>query len=240
MSDPTLFSPGAAGAAQQAASRLALFDLDYTLLPLDSDYEWARFLARLGVVDETEQQRRNQYFMDQYSAGTLNIAEFLQFQLAPLATHPREALDAWHQRYMQEVIKPAMRPAAIELVRKHQQAGDLCAMVTATNEFVTAPIARAFGIAHLVATGIESINGHFTGRPRGTPSFREGKVTRTDEWLATLGLRFEAFSQTYFYSDSANDIPLLSRVSHPVATNPDVRLEALARERGWTVLRLFD
>ncbi len=240
MSDPTLFSPSAAGAAQQAASRLALFDLDYTLLPLDSDYEWARFLARLGVVDETEQQRRNQYFMDQYSAGTLNIAEFLQFQLAPLATHPREALDAWHQRYMQEVIKPAMRPAAIELVRKHQQAGDLCAMVTATNEFVTAPIARAFGIAHLVATGIESINGHFTGRPRGTPSFREGKVTRTDEWLATLGLRFEAFSQTYFYSDSANDIPLLSRVSHPVATNPDVRLEALARERGWTVLRLFD
>lgn len=240
MSDPTLFSPGAAGAAQQAASRLALFDLDYTLLPLDSDYEWARFLARLGVVDETEQQLRNQYFMDQYSAGTLNIAEFLQFQLAPLATHPREALDAWHQRYMQEVIKPAMRPAAIELVRKHQQAGDLCAMVTATNEFVTAPIARAFGITHLVATGIESINGHFTGRPRGTPSFREGKVTRTDEWLATLGLRFEAFSQTYFYSDSANDIPLLSRVSHPVATNPDVRLEALARERGWTVLRLFD
>ena len=240
MTDPTLFATGTAGAAQQAAGRLALFDLDHTLLPLDSDYEWARFLARLGVVNETEQQQRNQYFMDQYRAGSLDMAEFLQFQLAPLAAHPRETLDAWHQRYMQEVIRPAMRPAAIELVRKHQQAGDLCAIVTATNEFVTAPIAQAFGIAHLVATGIESINGRFTGRPRGTPSFREGKLTRTDEWLATLGLRFEKFSQTYFYSDSANDIPLLSRVSHPVATNPDVRLEALARERGWTVLRLFD
>lgn len=240
MTDPTLFATGTAGAAQQAAGRLALFDLDHTLLPLDSDYEWARFLARLGVVNETEQQQRNQYFMDQYRAGSLDMAEFLQFQLAPLAAHPRETLDAWHQRYMQEVIRPAMRPAAIELVRKHQQAGDLCAIVTATNEFVTAPIAQAFGIAHLVATGIESINGRFTGRPRGTPSFREGKLTRTDEWLATLGLRFEVFSQTYFYSDSANDIPLLSRVSHPVATNPDVRLEALARERGWTVLRLFD
>jgi HAD superfamily hydrolase (TIGR01490 family) len=240
MTDPTLFATGTAGAAQQAAGRLALFDLDHTLLPLDSDYEWARFLARLGVVDETEQQQRNQYFMDQYRAGLLDMTEFLQFQLAPLAAHPRETLDAWHQRYMQEVIRPAMRPAAIELVRKHQQAGDLCAIITATNEFVTAPIAQAFGIAHLVATGIESINGRFTGRPRGTPSFREGKLTRTDEWLATLGLRFEMFSQTYFYSDSANDIPLLSRVSHPVATNPDVRLEALARERGWTVLRLFD
>ena len=240
MTDPTLFATGTAGAAQQAVGRLALFDLDHTLLPLDSDYEWARFLARLGVVNETEQQQRNQYFMDQYRAGSLDMAEFLQFQLAPLAAHPRETLDAWHQRYMQEVIRPAMRPAAIELVRKHQQAGDLCAIVTATNEFVTAPIAQAFGIAHLVATGIESINGRFTGRPRGTPSFREGKLTRTNEWLATLGLRFEVFSQTYFYSDSANDIPLLSRVSHPVATNPDVRLEALARERGWTVLRLFD
>ncbi|MEY3665538.1 MAG: hypothetical protein RLZZ153_1720 [Pseudomonadota bacterium] len=240
MTDPTLFATGTAGAARQAAGRLALFDLDHTLLPLDSDYEWARFLARLGVVNETEQQQRNQYFMDQYRAGSLDMAEFLQFQLAPLAAHPRETLIAWHQRYMQEVIRPAMRPAAIELVRRHQQAGDLCAIVTATNEFVTAPIAQAFGIAHLVATGVESINGRFTGQPRGTPSYREGKLTRTDEWLASMNLRFEDFSQTFFYSDSVNDVPLLSRVSHPVATNPDVRLEALARERGWTVLRLFD
>lgn len=240
MTERNTHSAPEANISPRAPGRLALFDLDHTLLPIDSDYEWARFLARLGVVDEGEHQRRNQYFMDQYKAGTLDMAEFLGFQLAPLAAHPRQKLDAWHEQYMLEVIRPAMRPAAIDLVESHQRAGDLCAIVTATNEFVTAPIARAFGIEHLVATGIEIIEGRFTGKPRGTPSFREGKLTRTDEWLASLSLRFEAFSQTFFYSDSANDLPLLSRVSNPVATNPDARLEQHARERGWAMLRLFE
>ncbi len=219
---------------------LALFDLDHTLLPIDSDYEWARFLCRIGALDARAHQARNEHFMQQYEAGTLDIFEFLEFQLAPLARHPREILDAWHRQYMAEVIRPAMTPAARELVARHIDRGHLCALVTATNEFVTAPIAREFGLEHLVATGIESINNRFTGRPRGTPAFREGKLTRTDEWLASEGLAWAQFEQTWFYSDSANDIPLLSRVSHPVATNPDARLARVASERGWTLLRLFE
>jgi HAD superfamily hydrolase (TIGR01490 family) len=222
------------------AQQLALFDLDHTLLPIDSDYEWARFLCRIGVLDAREHQSRNEHYMRQYEAGTLNILEFLEFQLAPLARHPREALDQWHRQYMAEVIRPAITARARDLVAGHLARGDLCALVTATNEFVTAPIAREFGIEHLVATGIESVQGRFTGRPFGTPSFREGKLTRTDEWLSGLGLAWERFEQTWFYSDSANDIPLLSRVSHPVATNPDARLERVALERGWALLRLFE
>jgi HAD superfamily hydrolase (TIGR01490 family) len=223
-----------------AAHRLALFDLDHTLLPIDSDYEWACFLCRIGVLDAREHQSRNEYYMRQYEDGTLNILEFLEFQLAPLARHPRETLEQWHQQYMAEVIRPAITSRARDLVGGHLARGHLCALVTATNEFVTAPIAREFGIDHLVATGIESLQGRFTGRPFGTPAFREGKLTRTDEWLTGLGLAWERFEQTWFYSDSANDIPLLSRVSHPVATNPDARLEQFAIERGWSLLRLFE
>lgn len=223
----------------ESARRLALFDLDHTLLPIDSDYEWARFLARVGVIDGEEHGRRNDEFLRQYQAGTLNITAFLEFQLAPLAAHPREALDRWHAQYMVEVIRPAIHPAARDLVNRHRDRGDLCALVTATNEFVTAPIAAEFGIPHLVATTIESADGRFTGRPRGTPSFRDGKVIRTHEWLATIGASLEGFSQSWFYSDSMNDLPLLSVVSDPVATNPDSRLETLASERGWPILRLF-
>jgi HAD superfamily phosphoserine phosphatase-like hydrolase len=141
---------------------------------------------------------------------------------------------------MNEVIRPAIREEARNLVDRHLQAGDLCALVTATNEFVTAPIAREFGLMHLVATGIESVDGRYTGRPRGTPAFREGKIVCTEGWLAELGLNWGAFEQSWFYSDSANDLPLLSRVSHPVATNPDTRLERVAIERGWSLLRLFE
>lgn len=226
--------------AQPPGPTLALFDLDYTLLPIDSDYEWARFLIRLGVVDGAEYERRNDLFFEQYHAGTLDIHEFLAFQLAPLAAHPRSQLDTWHRQFMDEVIGPAIRPSARALVDRHRSSGDLCAIVTATNEFVTAPIARAFGVEHLVATGIELLDDRYTGRPRGTPSFREGKVRRTDEWLASLGRSWAGFARSYFYSDSVNDMPLLERVTDPVATNPDPRLTALAGERGWPVIRLFE
>ena len=220
---------------------LALFDLDHTLLPIDSDYEWSRFLVRTGVLDGESYERENERFFRRYQAGTLDIAEFLEFQLAPLAAHPREVLDGWHRRYMAEVIEPRILPQARELVERHRSRGDLVALVTATNAFVTAPIARAFGIEHLVATGVEQrADGSFTGRPQGTPSFREGKVVRTDEWLASLGHRFDAFRRTWFYSDSRNDLPLLERVSDPVATNPDEVLHATAIERGWPVVRLFE
>ena len=222
------------------APALALFDLDHTLLPIDSDYEWARFLARIGAIDGDEHSRRNDEYLRQYKAGTLDIFEFLEFQLAPLAAHSREQLDRWHARYMAEVIRPAIAPRARALVNQHLDRGDLCALVTATNEFVTAPIAAEFGIPHLVATTVESTDGEFTGRPRGTPSFREGKVSRTHEWLSSLGVALTGFGASWFYSDSINDLPLLCEVSHPVATNPDDRLAQLAAERGWQVLRLFE
>lgn len=221
-------------------THLALFDLDHTLLPIDSDYEWSRFLSRVGVIDGDAYERDNRRFYEQYKAGTLDIFEFLRFSLAPLAAHPRERLDAWHAQFMREVVAPNIRPAARALVDDHLARGDLVALVTATNRFVTAPIARAFGIAHLVATDIdETPEGRFTGAPRGTPSFREGKIACTDAWLASLGRRWDEFASTTFYSDSANDLPLLERASHPVATNPDPRLDAVARERGWRVLHLF-
>ncbi|MGD9944587.1 MAG: HAD family hydrolase [Burkholderiaceae bacterium] len=219
---------------------MALFDLDNTLLPIDSDYEWARFLIRLGLVDEAEYERRNDQFFRQYKDGTLDIHEFLAFQLAPLAAHPRAQLDAWHERFMGEVIAPQIRPQARELVESHRSRGDLCAIVTATNAFVTAPIARAFGIEHLIATTPEAVDGRFTGRSVGVASFREGKVLRTDQWLAELGRPWNSFERSFFYSDSANDLPLLERVSDPVATNPDPRLAAQAEARGWPILRLFE
>lgn len=221
-------------------SDLALFDLDCTLLPIDSDYEWARFLVRLGVVDGEEYERRNDVFFRQYQDGTLDIGEFLAFQLAPLAAHPIDVLDRWRARFLEEVIVPTITPAARELVDSHRKRGDLCAIVTATNEYITRPIAHAFGVEHLIATAVESTQGRFTGRPLGTPSFREGKVQRTCEWLASLGRTWDAFPRSWFYSDSVNDVPLLERVSDPVATNPDERLAALAAERGWRIVRLFE
>ena len=220
---------------------LALFDLDHTLLPIDSDYEWSRFLARIGALDGRARERDDERFYREYLAGTLDIDAFLRFQLAPLAAHPRQTLDAWHLRYMAEVIEPRILPQARELVERHRARGDLVALVTATNAFVTAPIARAFGIEHLVATGVEQgPDGRYTGRPEGTPSFREGKIARTSQWLASLGLALDGFERSWFYSDSRNDLPLLERVTDPVATNPDDVLHAVAIERGWPVLRLFE
>lgn len=221
--------------------RLALFDLDNTLLPIDSDVAWASFLVDLKVVDADWHAKRNDYFYAQYCDGTLDIYEFLEFQLAPLAQHPRAQLLAWREQFINEVIRPHLDARAKGLLRQHQNDGDLCAIVTATNSFITAPIAHEFGVDHLIATEVEiAADGNFTGRPLGLPSFREGKVTRVEQWLALQGKSLADFSASFFYSDSFNDLPLLARVNHPVAVNPDPRLHRHAQEQGWQVLDLFE
>jgi HAD superfamily hydrolase (TIGR01490 family) len=217
---------------------LALFDLDNTLLAGDSDFEWAQFLISKGVVDRELQEAKNLQFYEDYKAGTLDIHAFLAFQLAPLARHPRAELDAWHREYMDRHIRPLISGAARALVGRHLAAGDLCAIVTATNSFVTGPIARAFGIGHLVATEPERVEGRYTGRVAGMPCFREGKIARVEAWLAGLGHRLPDFPVSSFYSDSRNDLPLLERVSRPVAVDPDETLGAAARARGWPVISL--
>ncbi len=217
--------------------KLALFDLDNTLLACDSDYEWAQYLIHIGILDRAEHEARNDEFFEQYKAGTLDIYEFLEFQLAPLARYPRTQLDQWHEEFMRTRILPSITSAALALVASHRDAGHECMIITATNAFVTAPIAREFGVPTLIATEIEESDGRFTGRPRGLPSFREGKVRRLEEWLAARG-GWPAVSESWFYSDSANDLPLLDRVDHPVAVDPDARLLAIAKERDWPLLHL--
>lgn len=215
---------------------LALFDLDNTLLSGDSDFEWAQFLIERGVLDREVYEARNQTFYDQYKAGTLDIREFLDFQLKPLSRHPRAELDAWHAEFMIARIQPMMRDAARALVERHR--GEVRVVITATNSFVTAPIARAFGIEHLIATEPEVRDGGFTGGVLGTPCFREGKVERLEAWLAGHGESIETLIKSTFYSDSHNDLPLLERVTHPVAVDPDAALRAHAVRRGWPVLSL--
>lgn len=220
---------------------LALFDLDHTILPLDSDYEWGQFLVRIGAVDPEDFARRNAAFYAQYEAGTLDPVEYLEFALGTLAHFPRTRLDQMHAQFMQEVIAPAIRPAATDLVQKHLDAGDLVAIVTATNKFVTAPIAPLFGVANLIAAEPETgPDGEITGKLRGIPTSGAGKIIHTRAWLATLDKEIESFACSYFYSDSQNDIPLLSVVTHPVATNPNARLKAHAEAHGWPILNLFD
>jgi len=220
---------------------LTLFDLDDTLLPLDSDHAWGEFVIRLGWVDEAEFRRRNDAFYAQYKAGALDIHAYIAFATEPLrARGPAEA-EAAHARFMAEVIAPQLRPAALELVRSHQARGDRIALVTATNDFITAPIARAFGIETLIAVRLARGPGAtITGRIAGTPSYREGKVARVAQWLAGSGHDWGDFARISVYSDSLNDLPLLERASDPVATNPTAALEAVARERGWRILRLFE
>ncbi len=222
------------------ALRLALFDLDHTLMPIDSDFEWGSFLARKGVVDAAWFARRNEEFYAQYQAGTLDMAAFLAFGLAPLAAHDRATLDRLHAEFMRDVIEPTIHPAALALVASHRAAGDLCAIVTATNAFVTAPIARRFGVEHLIATIPAQQDGRFTGGVRGEPCFREGKVTRVTAWLESMAFAWEGFASSTFYSDSRNDIALLEHVTVPVATNPDDTLLAHAAARGWRHLSLFE
>jgi len=218
--------------------KLVLFDLDNTLLDGDSDYEWAQFLIDQGVLERASYEHRNQEFFDQYKAGRLDIYAFLDFQLAPLAQFPRVQLDAWHVQFMAQKILPKISAAARRLVSQSVSEAQLCAIVTATNSFVTAPIAREFGVAHLVATEPEQIGGRFTGKVSGTPCFREGKVTRVAQWLAAQGRRWEDFSESRFYSDSHNDLPLLERVTHPIAVRPDHPLRQAALARGWDIIAL--
>lgn len=217
---------------------LVLFDLDNTLLGGDSDFEWAQFLIAKGVLDREVYEARNQEFYDQYKAGTLDIFEFLDFQLKPLARHPRAQLDRWHDEFMAERVRPMILEQGRALVRAHLAAGSLVAIVTATNSFVTRPIAREFDVVHLVATEPEAIDGEFTGRPLGTPCFREGKVARLGEWLASLDRRIADFTVSRFYSDSLNDLPLLASVTDPVAVDPDPTLAAHARRHAWPIISL--
>ena len=217
---------------------LALFDLDNTLLACDSDYEWGQFLVDRGVLRRDEYEAQNAAFYEQYKAGTLDIHEFLGFALRPLAEHTPEELRRWHADFMDARIRPAIGPAARALVNRHLGAGDLCAVVTATNSFVSGPVAREFGVMHLVATEPEQVAGRFTGRVAGIPCFREGKIARVDAWLAAQGRRLQDFGESAFYSDSHNDLPLLERVTRPVAVDPDPRLAAVAQARGWPAVSL--
>ena len=219
-------------------SALTLFDLDNTLLAGDSDYEWGQFLVECGVLLRADYEAQNARFYEQYKDGSLDIHEYLQFALGPLAAHEPQALAGWREEFMRARIRPMMLPRAQEVVARHLQAGELCAIVTATNSFVTQPIARAFGVEHLVATEPEMVAGRFTGRIAGTPCFREGKLRRVDEWLAGLGRRFDEFDATRFYSDSHNDLPLLKLVTDPVAVDPDPVLKEYAEQHGWPVISL--
>lgn len=219
--------------------KLALFDLDHTLLPLDSDYTWGVFTTELGWNDPAEFSQCNDAFYAHYQAGTLDIHDYVRF--ATRAARERGATEAAHAhaRYMDEVIRPRITPEALALVRTHQHAGDTVIIVTATNEFVTRPIAQAFGVQELIAVDLaRDASGWITGEIQGTPSFREGKVARVADWLAQHGLGWDEV-ETTFYSDSMNDLPLLEKAHHPVATNPDARLRQLATERGWRILELF-
>ena len=222
-------------------THLALFDLDHTLLPIDSDYEWGQFLVRHGVVDAAEYQRRNDAFFAQYQAGTLDPVEYLEFALGTLAGFAPDRLKELHAQYMAEVIEPAIRPRARALLQQHLEAGDLVAIITATNAWLTAPIARALGVEHLIAARPElDEQGHPTGKLAGTPTQGHGKVVHMHAWLEGLGRPFDSFERSYFYSDSHNDIPLLSVVSHPVATNPSAKLSQHASSLGWPLLHLFN
>ena len=217
---------------------LALFDLDNTLLAGDSDFQWAQFLIEQRVLDREVYEARNVEFYEQYKAGTLDIHEFLDFQLKPLSRHPRSQLDAWHSDFMQNRILPIITPAARKLVEEHTLAGDLCVIITATNSFVTAPIARALKVVNLIATEPEQKDGEFTGRVSGLPCFREGKIARLESWLDEHNLTWLSFLESWFYSDSLNDLPLLKKVTHPVAVDPDATLKAHAERNGWPIISL--
>ncbi len=218
--------------------KLALFDLDNTLLAGDSDFEWAQFLITKGVLDREVHEAKNREFYEHYKAGTLDIHAFLDFQLKPLARHPRAQLEAWHREYMATRILPMITDQARALVQEYRQKADQLAIITATNRFVTAPIAREFGVEHLIATEVEEIGGEYTGRGTGIPCFKEHKITRLEMWLSDQGLLWEDVTESWFYSDSLNDLPLLSRVTHPVAVDPDDTLEAHARLNGWPIISL--
>lgn len=218
--------------------RLVLFDLDNTLLAGDSDFEWAQFLIEQGVLDREVYEARNLEFYEQYKAGTLDIHAFLDFQLKPLARHPRSQLDIWHAEFMRTRILPIVASQTRAFLAKELAQADLAAIITATNSFVTAPIAKELGVPHLIATDPEQMDGQFTGKVAGIPCFREGKIARLDAWLAGQGLSRATLTSSRFYSDSLNDLPLLESVTEPVAVDPDLTLAAHAAKMGWPILSL--
>lgn len=214
---------------------LAIFDLDNTLLAGDSDYLWGVFLAEKGVVDGNYYERENERFYQEYKEGRLDIFEFLRFSLKPLQENGLEKLESLRKEFLKKKIEPIMLPAAIALVEKHRQAGDILMIITATNAFVTTPIAQAFGINHLIATDPEVVDGGYTGEVAGIPSFKEGKVQRLKQWLERENQTLEGSS---FYSDSHNDIPLLEQVDNPVAVDPDEALVKAAKQKEWSIISL--
>ena len=219
--------------------QIALFDLDHTLIPFDSDYEWNEFTIALGWRDGDSFRRANDNFFAQYCDGTLNIHDYVRFATQAIRDKGATESIAAHARFMADRVLKGIQKPALDLVKSHQKAGDEVVIVTATNEFVTRPIADAFGVEELIAIDlVRNGQGEFTGDILGTPSFREGKVTRVEAWLAARNLKWQDV-ETTFYSDSMNDLPLLEKTTHPVATNPDERLRQLATERGWRILDLF-
>jgi len=223
---------------QAGMQDLALFDLDNTLLAGDSDYNWSLFLINEGLIEEKTHHHQNEQFYEDYKNGCLDIDAFLKFQLAPLAEHTKAFLDGLHVKFMDTVIRPMMTEKAQDLVDQHQANGDLCLIITATNSFVTGPIATAYGIEHLIGTEPEMVDGKFTGNVSGLPSFQEGKVTRLNEWLSTRGQQLSDFATSYFYSDSHNDLPLMKLVTNPVAVDADAQLSAHAEANDWPHISL--
>jgi HAD superfamily hydrolase (TIGR01490 family) len=223
------------------AKRFVFFDLDHTLLPIDSDYSWGVFTTTNGWVDPAEFGQQNEKFYAQYQAGTLDIHDYVRFATAAIKRQGEQKFVAAYRQFMQGVVHPAITEPALLLIRQHQQAGDATVIVTATNELITRPIAEALGVPELIAVELErdaAPGGWITGEIKGVPSMREGKVTRVEAWLAARALTLADVEST-FYSDSINDLPLLEQVNHPVATNPDDRLRAIAQVRGWRILDLF-
>lgn len=216
---------------------LAIFDLDNTLLAGDSDHAWGEFLVEEGIVDAEEYRKANDRFYQEYLNGELDILHYLGFALQPLAKHGMEDLLAWREHFMEKKVRPMLQDKAFELLEKHRSQGHTLMIITATNRFVTEPIAELLGIEHLIATDPELVNGRYTGEVAGVPSFQEGKVTRLNDWLASQN---ETLEGAWFYSDSHNDVPLLKQVANPVAVDPDPTLEKLALEKGWKVMSLRD
>ncbi len=216
---------------------LAIFDLDNTLLSGDSDYLWGQFLVEAGIVDAEYYERENQRFYNAYLEGSLDIEEYLTFALEPLAAYDLEALFAWRERFVRTHIRPILRTKALTLLDRHREAGDTLLIITATNRFITQPIAELLGVPNLLATEVERENGRFTGRSLGTPCFRHGKIQRLAAWLDETG---HTLDESWFYSDSHNDLPLLGQVTYPVAVDPDEILYRHARERDWRIISLKD
>ncbi|TDO03495.1 MULTISPECIES: HAD family hydrolase [Halomonas] len=216
---------------------LAIFDLDNTLLSTDSDHAWGEFLLEQGAVDPLAYREANDRFLADYQAGTLDIQAFLDVALRPLAEHSPEQLAAWHQQFMASKIEPHILVKGEELVARHRARGDTLLMITATNRFITGPIAERLGIDELIAVEPEMVDGRYTGRSTGIPSYREGKVQRLEEWLADKELTLD---DSWFYSDSHNDLALLEQVDHPVAVDPDPSLREVAEARGWKIISLRD